>query len=154
MITVEKIQQLVEEKISGTPNFIVDISVKPGNKITVLMDSDKGIVIADCVQVSRHIESNLNRDVEDFSLEVSSPGLDYPLKKVRQYKKNIGRQVSSTTKEGEKVTGKLIDADENGIVIETKSKERIEGKKSKQLIINNINLTYNQLKETKVVLSF
>jgi len=154
MITAEKIKKLVEEKIEGSPNFIVDISVKPGNKITVLMDNDKGIVVADCVAVSRHIEGSLDREVEDFSLEVSSPGLDYPLKINRQYKKNIGRQVSSVTKEGQKVIGKLVAVNDNDIVIETKSTERVEGKKGKQLIINNINLTFDQIKETKVVLTF
>lgn len=154
MITAEKIKQLVEEKIEGSPNFIVDVTVKPGNKIMVLMDSDKGIVVADCVEVSRHIESNLNRDVEDFSLEVSSPGLDYPFKTPRQYKKNIGRQVNTITKTGEKVTGKLVEVGNDGIVIETKVKEKVEGKKSKQLIIDNVNLPFNEIKETKVVLSF
>jgi ribosome maturation factor RimP len=154
MITADKIKKLVEEKIEGSPNFIVDVSVKPGNKITVLMDSDKGIVVADCVAVSRHIENSLDREVEDFSLEVSSPGLDYPLKINRQYKKNIGRQVSAVTKEGNKIIGKLISVNDNDIVIETKSTERVEGKKGKQLIINNINLTFNQIKEAKVVLTF
>ncbi len=154
MITVEKIKRLVEEKIEGSPNFIVDIAVKPGNKITVLMDSDKGIVVADCVAVSRHVEANLDREIEDFSIEVSSPGLDYPFKTKRQYKKNIGREISSLTKEGEKVIGKLLSVNDESILIETKTKEVIAGKKSKQLIINNVNLTFNQIKETKVVLSF
>lgn len=154
MITVEKIKRLVEEKIEGSPNFIVDIDVKPGNKITVLMDSDKGIVVADCVAVSRHVEANLDREIEDFSIEVSSPGLDYPFKTKRQYQKNIGREISSLTKEGEKVIGKLLSVNDESILIETKTKEVIAGKKSKQLIINNVNLTFNQIKETKVVLSF
>ncbi len=154
MITVEKIKQLVEEKIAETPNFIVDITVKQGNKITILMDSDKGIVVADCVAVSRHVEANLNRDAEDFSIEVSSPGLDYPFKTKRQYQKNIGREVSSLTKEGQKVIGKLLTVTDDAVVIETKTKEKVPGKKTKQLIINNINLTFNQIKETKVVLAF
>jgi len=154
MITKELIQKLVEEKLAEGTNFIVDIAVKPGNKIFILIDNAAGLPISDCVTVSRFVESNLDREKEDFELNVSSPGLDQPFKVLKQYLKNIGKQVSVTTKENKKLNGKLISADENGIELEIKSTERVEGKKGKQLIINNINLTFNQLKETKVVVSF
>jgi len=154
MITKEKIEKLVEEKIAEGSNFIVDVAVKPGNKIFILIDNVNGLPISDCVAVSRHVESNLDREQEDFELNVSSPGLDQPFKVLKQYKKNIGKYVDVKTKENQKLSGKLISADENGIVIETKSSERVEGKKGKQLLINNINLTFNQIKETKVVISF
>jgi len=154
MITVESIKKLAEEKLLGSTNFIVDISVKPGNKIIVLLDNDKGVSIADCVAVSRHIEFSLDRDQEDFELSVMSAGLTEPFKILRQYEKNIGKYVDVVTKENKKLTGKLLKVTEAGILLETKSKEKVEGKKAKQEIINNINLTFNQIKETKVVILF
>jgi ribosome maturation factor RimP len=154
MITLKRITELAEEKIAEGENFIVEISVKPGNKITVLLDNDKGVSIADCVAMSRHIEFSLDRETEDFELSVSSPGLDQPLKTLRQYEKYIGKQVDVVTKENKKHTGKLISCDEEGIVIESKVKEKTEGKKGKQTIISNLNFNFNQIKETKVVILF
>lgn len=154
MITVDKIQKIAEEKLAEGANFIVDIAVKTGNKITVLLDNDNGVSISDCVAMSRHIESNLDREAEDFELNVMSPGLSEPFKILRQYQKNIGKQVDVVTKEGKKLTGKLLDANDLGISLETKVKEKVANKKGKQLIINNINLTFNQIKETKIVISF
>ncbi|HET6226051.1 MAG TPA: ribosome assembly cofactor RimP [Bacteroidia bacterium] len=154
MITIDLIKKLAEEKVSEGSNFIVDISVKPGNKITVLLDNDKGVSIADCVAMSRHIEFNLDREKDDFELSVMSPGLSEPFKILRQYQKNIGKYIDVVTKENKKLTGKLLSATTEGIVLETKSKEKVEGKKAKQEIINNITLTFNQIKETKVVILF
>ncbi|CAN5500945.1 hypothetical protein BH10BAC1_BH10BAC1_08150 [soil metagenome] len=154
MITVEKIQKLADEKLAEGSNFIVDIAVKQGNKITVLLDNDKGVSIGDCVAMSRHIEASLDREADDFELNVMSPGLTEPFKILRQYQKNIGKQIDVVTKEGKKITGKLLKASEAGIELENKSKEKVEGKKGKQLIINNLNLTFNQIKETKIVISF
>lgn len=154
MITVEKIKKLADTKIAEGANFIVDISVKPGNKITVLLDNDNGISVVDCVEMSRHIEFSLDRESEDFELNVMSPGLTEPFKILRQYQKNIGKYVDITTKENKKISGKLISVDETAILLETKTKEKVEGKKGKQQIINNINLTFNQIKETKIVISF
>ncbi|MBL0328088.1 MAG: ribosome assembly cofactor RimP [Bacteroidetes bacterium] len=154
MISADKIYKIAEEKLAEGTNFIVEITVKSGNKITVLLDNDNGVSINDCVAMSRHIESNLDREVEDFELNVMSPGLSEPFKILRQYQKNIGKQVDIVTKEGKKISGKLLKASDLGIELESKSKERIEGKKGKQLIINNINLTFNQIKETKIVISF
>lgn len=154
MITVEQIKKLAEEKLAGTTNFIVDISVKPGNKITILLDNDKGVSIGDCVDMSRHVEFSLDREQEDFELNVMSPGLTEPFKILRQYQKYLDKQVEVVTKENQKLTGKLVSVNNEGIVLETRSKEKTEGKKSKQLVINNTPLTFNQIKETKVVISF
>jgi ribosome maturation factor RimP len=154
MITVEQIKKLAEEKLAETTNFIVDISVKPGNRITILLDNDNGISIGECVAMSRHVEFNLDREQEDFELSVMSPGLTEPLKTLRQYQKYIDKQLEVITKENQKLTGKLLSVTNEGIVLETRVKEKTEGKKSKQLIINNIPLTFNQIKETKVVISF
>jgi ribosome maturation factor RimP len=128
--------------------------VKPGNNIYILIDNDNGVSIKDCVEMSRHVESSLDREVEDFELHVSSPGLDRPLKTLRQYQKYLGKELSVTTKEGKKLSGKLLKVNNDAIELEVKSKEAVEGKKGKHLIIRNINLTFNQIKETKVVISF
>lgn len=151
MITVQKIRELATVKIEEGDNFIVDIYIKPGNKITILLDSDNAITIADCVSMSRYVESNLDRESEDFELCVMSAGLTEPFKVERQYKKNIGRQVDVLTKDGKKITGKLVSVSGEEIVIEIKSKEK---NKEKKLITNNINLNFNQIKETKRVISF
>ncbi len=154
MITIDSIKKLTDSKIAEGTNFIVDIAIKQGNKITVLLDNDNGVSIKDCVEMSRHIESNLDREKDDFELNVMSPGLIEPFKILRQYQKNVGKQIDVLTKEGKKLSGKLLFATEEGIELESKVKEKVEGKKGKQLIINNIKLTFNQIKETKIVISF
>ena len=154
MIAEKTIVELVEEKLIGSPNFLVKANVRPGNKIQVFLDSDNKISVADCVEMSKYIESKLNRDEEDFELEVSSAGMDEPLQLLRQYKKRIGREVEVLTTEGKKIKGKLLDATENGIAVEEFVKEKIVWKQPKQYITNNINLTFNQIKETKLVVSF
>lgn len=166
MISVEKIKEIIDIKIAESSNFIVDLSVKPGNKIVVLLDNDKGVSIADCVAMSRHIEFSLDRETEDFELNVMSPGLTEPLKILRQYQKYVGKEVDVVTKENKKLSGKLLSVNEEGIRLESKTKparpskdsrsggEKVEGKKGKQIIINNINLTFSQIKETKIVISF
>jgi ribosome maturation factor RimP len=154
MITVDKIQKLVETKLAESTNFVVEITVKLGNKISILLDNDKGVSIEDCVAMSRHVEFSLDREAEDFELHVSSPGLTEPFKTLRQYQKYIGKSVDVVTIENKKLTGKIISADADGIVIEIASKEKVEGKKGKQIIINTIKLTFNQIKTTKVVILF
>jgi ribosome maturation factor RimP len=154
MITEKRIQELVEEKIAGTGNYIVEVRVRPGNKINILLDNDANISISDCVEVSRYVEHQLDRETEDFELEVSSPGLDQPLRILRQYHKYLGKQVQVLTSEGKTITGELKSADEEAIVIETRAKEKVEGKKSKQLVVTEHRLPFGQVKETKIVISF
>ena len=154
MITAEQIKILVENKLQDSDIFIVDVIVKPGNNIIILLDSNKGVSIEDCVTVSRHVESGLDREVEDFELSVMSAGLSEPLKVLKQYQKNIDKQVEVLTKEGKKLIGKLCSADDNGIVIESKSTELVAGKKTKQQIIKRAELPYSQIKTTKLVLLF
>jgi ribosome maturation factor RimP len=154
MITKEKIRQLVEERTEGTANYIVDINIAPGNKITIEIDSDKGVTIKDCIDVSRYVEQNLDREKEDFELQVSSPGLNQPFKIFKQYVKNIGRMVDVITRGGEKITGKLVAADEEGIKLESEIKMKDEKTKKRKTIKKIIDLDYSNIKETKVVISF
>jgi ribosome maturation factor RimP len=154
MIEVEKIRELANEKVGLGSNFIVDVSVKSGNKITILLDNDNGISISDCVEMNRYIETKLDREVEDFELNVMSPGLSEPFKILRQYQKNIGKEVSIVTKEGEKFNGKLVSVTEEEIELEYKKRESKKGKKGKTLVTKKTILKYNQIKETKIVILF
>ena len=151
MITKEKIQILVDEVMSDDM-FTVDITVGTGNSISVLVDSDAGISVGECVQISRHIEGSLDREVEDFSLEVSSPGLSLPLKVLRQYLKNIGREVEVVTKSGEKQKGVLKSANIDGFELEFLAKGRVDGKKVEET--KSLTYSFDQMKTVKIVISF
>lgn len=154
MITKSEIVKLVEEKIEGTEYFIVDISVSPSNQIRVEIDGNRGVQINDCVQISRHIEGNYDREEVDFELTVSSAGMDQPFKILRQYERYIGREVETKTTTGDKMKGILVSADQDSMVLEITRKEKIEGKKKKQLVTENKIVPMEQVKETKVVISF
>lgn len=154
MIAEQQIRDIVEEKITSTPVFLVNVKVKPGNKIEVFIDEPNHITVDTCVALSRHIESKLNRDVEDFELTVSSPGIDEGFKVFPQYQKYIGKQVSVLKADGIKVIGNLVKAAEGEIEIETKTTERKQAGKGRQTVINNVTIETNQIKETKLILPF
>lgn len=154
MINQSIISGLVKEKIADTNYYIVDISVSSSNQIRVEIDSDEGVKIHDCVQISRHIEGSLDRDEEDFELTVSSAGLGQPLKILRQYQSYLGREVQTVIYNGEKLKGKLLSADEHEMSLEVTSREKVEGKKKRQTIIKEIKVPMEQIKETKVIISF
>ena len=154
MITEDQIRKLVEQKVEGTDMFIVSVKVSSSNNIKVEVDADNGLSIDKCVEVSRHIEGNLDREKEDFELSVTSPGADQPLRLPRQFKKHIGRNLKVLREEQGKVVGELIEAkDETFTVMETR-KERLEGKKKKVIVEEKHEFAYNQIKEAKVVISF
>jgi len=153
MILRENIIRLVEDNFAGTGLFLVDVSVSPSNKIIVLVDTDAGITVEECIELSRHIENSLDRDREDFELEVSSPGLSQPFKVHRQYIKNVGRELTVLTSGNEKIKGKMLSADSLGIELETLLVKKTDKKKkiTEQEIIR---LAYDQIKCAKVVISF
>ena len=154
MISKQQIEKLVEEKITDTEYFIVDISVSSSNQIRVEIDGDHGVKIQDCVAISRHIENTFDREEEDFELTVSSAGMDQPFKILRQYQRYVGREVELKTTGGEKLKGILKAADEREVSLEIAKKEKVEGKKKKQLIVNQHQIPMDEVKETKVVISF
>jgi ribosome maturation factor RimP len=154
MITKEQVTALVEEKIAGTDLFIVEVNVKPGNKIEVFIDRDSGLALEDCLKVSRHIEGNLDREVEDYALDVSSPGVGRPLKLKRQYFKNIGRNVEIKLTDGSKIEGTLTAADDEKIIIHTRTKEEVEGKKGKKWVERDNEVPFDTISETKITISF
>lgn len=145
---------MVAEKLEGTDFFVVNISVEVGNKIKVQLDGMNGFPISECVNFSRHIEFSLDREVEDFSLQVSSPGLTKPFRVFKQYEKNIGRNIKVIKTDGEKVKGELISASEEEIELKYITKERLEGKKKKVEVTHEVNLPMSDIKEAKVELDF
>ena len=152
-ILKEKVEQLIAEGVEGTDIFLVKLTVSSSNDINVLLDSDSGLTLANCRTVSRAIESNLDREEEDFSLTVSSVGIGEPLV-LRQYKKNVGRKVQVTLIDGEIIEAKMVEVDDKGVEIEWKSREKKPTGKGKITVINNRLLDYQNIKQTIVLITF
>lgn len=160
MISEARVLELINEKIEGTDLFLVELTITTSNQINVLVDGMNGLGIDDCVAISRQIEHNLDREQEDFELQVSSPGLDHPFKVIQQYEKNIGRDVKIYTQDGRKHEGELVEVDPEKAVIRYEEKVRIEGRKKKELV-ERVETYYfesesqeDKIKETKVIISF
>ncbi|HTL83448.1 MAG TPA: ribosome assembly cofactor RimP [Bacteroidia bacterium] len=157
MISTTLIRQLAEQKLTDPSfegTFLVDVTVSATNKIRVTLDNFRGVNIAECVAVSRFIENSLDREQEDFELEVTSAGLDQPFRIFKQYEKNLGKLVDVKLADGRKFEGKLVAATEEQIEIEQQSKERIEGRKAKQLVTKKLSFPFSEVKETRVVIKF
>ena len=148
MISKEQITEIIEQSIEE-PIFLVDVLVRPGNIIVIEIDSDEGIGIDDCVNLNRKIESQLDRDVEDFELEVGSAGITSPFKILRQYQKNIGKDVEVLSKDGRKIVGLLKSCDVDSFVIEITKKVKPEGSKKKIEVQEEISFAYSDVKHTK-----
>lgn len=147
MIEKQKIAELAEEFIKETELFLVAVKVSSTNKITVLADSMAGITIAECVSLHRHIENSLDRDSEDFELQVSSPGLDHPFVVLKQYLKNEGKKIEVIDKEGSKNTGILKNVTTGGFELETEVKIKGRTKEKKDLSFN-----FDQIKTARELL--
>lgn len=157
MIKKELIQELAQERIDEMNNetYLVDITISNTNQIVVEIDNMKGgASVQDCIRVSRNVEHNLDREEEDFELQVTTPGLSNPFKVNQQYIKNIGRNVKVVFKEVGSVEGKLVEVNDENIVVETEAKERVEGKKKKELVVRQHIIEKENIKETKIVISF
>ncbi len=148
MIEKERIVKLTEEHLQDTNKYIVSLQVKNNNIINLYIDGDDSVTINDCVELSRHIESNLDRENEDFELNVSSAGLDQPFKVFRQYLKNINKDISVLKTDGQKLNGKLLEANKDGILIE------IPANKKKNTEKKEIPIDFIDIKETKSIISF
>ena len=154
MIDKTSIEEIVRKHIADTDIFLVDISVNPGNIIHVYVDKPDGISINECTEINRHIISQLDKDIEDYELEVSSPGLGLPFKIFQQYQKNLGRNLEVVLKSGLKVKGKLIEASPERIEIEEQKKQRGEGKKKAELITVITSYLMSEIKSAKLIVSF
>lgn len=140
MITEEKVKAIVEQHIQGTKVFLVEVVVRPGNMIRVHVDQPGGISIDKCVDISRHLNRELDRDVEDFSLEVSSPGIGAPFRVREQYDKNIGQEIEVILEDGTQMKGTLESVTDEGITL-----KRTKGA---------ITLGYGEIKNAREIISF
>lgn len=154
MIDKQMVIQLAEEKLASSGNYLVDVEIQPGNVIIVEIDNDEAVCIDDCVELSRFIEEHLDRDSEDFELEVGSAGITSSFKILRQYQKNIGKEVEVLLASGMKLTGILKSADENGIVLTVEKQVKPEGAKRKITVEEDLAYTYNEIKSTKYLIRF
>lgn len=154
MIDRQKVVELAEEWLADKEYFLVDVVISKDDKITVEIDHAEGVWIEDCAELSRHIESGLSRDSEDYELEVGSAGLGQPFKVVQQYRNHIGLEVEVLGKDGKKYKGLLKSVQEDGFVLTVSKKEKIEGAKRPQLVEVDLNFTFDEVKYTKYIIKF
>ncbi|MCD6565472.1 MAG: ribosome assembly cofactor RimP [Bacteroidales bacterium] len=152
MINTERIEKIVKDWTEDKDIFFVALSIGSGNIIKVLLDKPEGITIDECVVISRMIEARLNRDEEDYELQVSSPGLSMPFKVIEQYYKNRGNKIEVITQDGLKMKGILNKVTDKGIELGIKTRNKKE--KKKKVIHKNISLDFNQIKTAKTVIAF
>ena len=150
---IEAIEQKIQPLLEGHPShFLVEVRIKPTNNIKVLIDADEGMMLSTLIEYNRKLYKEIEESgllpADNFSLEVSSPGLDEPLKKHRQYKKNVGRYVHITKNDGTITEGKLLEATEESVVVET------ESGKGKKKEIKQETVLFTDIKTTKIQVKF
>ncbi len=154
MIDKNVVSRIVDGWLEGKDYFLVDVNVSSDDKIVVEIDHAEGVWIEDCVELSRYIESKLDREEEDYELEVGSAGIGQPFKVLQQYLIHIDKEVEVLTKEGKKLEGVLKSADENGFTITIEKKVKSEGAKRPKLVQEDLSFGYDEIKYTKYLISF
>lgn len=154
MISKEHIIELAESHLNNSKLFVTGIKISADNHINIFIDGDEGVTIADCVALSRAIEGNLDRDREDFSLDVSSHGATSPLLYLRQYKKHIGRTLEVKLNNGEKHEGMLTQCDETAIQLEFQLRENKPVGKGKITVTKQQLIPFSSIKESKIKLKY
>jgi len=150
----ERVENLLEEAFQEYNSlFLISLNISDQNHILIVIDGDEGVSVDDCIAVSRAIENNLDREEEDFSLEVASSGVSEPLKFPRQYQKNIGRKLEVTTKT-DKFVGNLTGVKEDGIVLSWKAKEPKPIGKGKVTVDKEAKIAFQEIEKAKVVITF
>jgi len=154
MIQKDHIIQLAESFLEGTDNYLIEVKVSAANKIMVLIENDLHVSIKECIALSRHIEHSLDREAEDFELEVSSPGIDQPFRKLRQYKKYLGKDVEVKLANGIVTKGKLISATEQEIeIMPSLDKKKKKTVHSETNTPGPIHYPLTDLKETRLIIT-
>ena len=151
----EKVESLLNNALSERPDlFLIDFEIKPDNSIEVVIDGDNGVLVEDCIAFSRAIEHNLDRDEEDFSLQVSSAGASSPLIMPRQYKKNIGRQLEIKTESNESYIGTLVETNDEAIQLQWKTREPKPVGKGKVTVTKEKVIEYKNIAKAIIKLKF
>ena len=154
MIEKNLVKNYVEEWLDGKEYFLTDITISTDNRIVVEIDHEEGVWIEDCVELSRFIESHLDRDAEDFELEVGSAGIGQPFKVLRQYEIHVGEQVEVLANDGRKFVGMLKEVDAEKFVVTVQEKVKEEGAKRPKLVDVDKTFAYTDVKWTKYLIDF
>ncbi len=151
----DSVKKLLEDGLNQRKDlFLIDFEVLGDNTIKIVIDGDNGVLVEDCMFVSRAIEHNLDREEQDFSLEVLSAGATSPLVNKRQYKKNIGRTLSVKTVNDENIEGKLTEVTDEKIILEWKTREPKPVGKGKVTVKKQAELSYDSISKAQVVIKF
>ena len=150
----EKVYHLINEGLTEKPAvFLIDLTITDSFKVIVTLDADNGVILQDCIDISRAIENNLDREEQDFSLEVASVGVGSPLKMVRQYKKNVGRTLIVKVA-NETIEAQLVDANEEFITLAWEAREPKKIGKGKETVQKRQEILYSEIKEAIVTVTF
>ena len=149
------VKKLVKEAISENESlFLIELAFLTGNRIKIIVDGDEGVSVKECIRISRHIENSIDREEEDFGLEVTSPDISHPLAVKRQYNKNINRILKVKTEEEEELEGTLVAIDEKGISLQWKTIEPKPIGKGKVTVEKNVSIAFENIKEAKVKITY
>jgi ribosome maturation factor RimP len=148
------IKEFIKREIEGKDIFLVDVLLKPGNVIHIFVDKPDGITIEECVQLSRDFTSAFDRDVEDYDLQISSPGLDMPLKVKEQFDKNRDKQVQVILPDGKKLKGTLKSFNDKELILEVTKKMKDKGEKKAKVVLEETTLQFDSIKAVKASISF
>ncbi|MGO4820376.1 MULTISPECIES: ribosome assembly cofactor RimP [unclassified Flavobacterium] len=150
----EKVNTLLTEGLSDKPSlFLIDLTITDAFKVIVTIDGDEGVALQDCIDLSRVVENNLDREEQDFSLEVASVGVGSPLKLVRQYKKNVGRTLIVKTAT-ENLEAELVEANDDFVILSWKAREPKKIGKGKETVQKRLEIPYADIKEAIVTVTF
>lgn len=154
-MNISEIIDAIGAEIVARGLYIVDINISKDNDIELTIESEDGVVeLDDCVAVSRFFESCFDREKEDYSLTVTSAGLDQPFKVLKQYLKAVGKKVEVQLKGGKKMVAVLEAADEEGVTLKYTVKESVEGKKKKELVEHVDRFTMDQVNAVRPFVEF
>ncbi|MBJ7882194.1 ribosome assembly cofactor RimP [Gelidibacter salicanalis] len=155
MLSEKTVNALIESALVERQDlFLIDFTISPESKISVVIDGDKGVTVEDCMFISRAIENNLDREEVDFSLDVASAGATSPLVNIRQYRKNVGRTLGVKAKPDLKFEGELTAVDDAGVTLEWKTKEPKPVGKGKIVVNKQAKIMYDDILEAKVIIKF
>ena len=149
MIQIEKVREIVNEFLNGKNYELIDLKVSTKNEILVEIDSYDGVNVDFCAELNSYIQQNLDREEEDYELEVGSVSLTDPFKTKMQYTKNVGHDVEVLAKDGKKYKGQLVEVNDDEFSIDTEVMEAVEGKKRKQKVIKTLTFKYSDVKYAK-----
>lgn len=154
MINKQELIDVINTELEGSDIFLVEVKVSADNIIDVSIDSMGAVTIDDCIALNNKVLDHFDRDVEDYELTVGSYGISDPFKVPQHYKKNMGGEVEVLTKDDKKLKGTLKDADDEGFTLTITKKVKLEGKKRPEMVDEDLNYKYDEIKYTKNIIQF